>query len=715
MPTSPFRRRTKHINADRIANPNLDQYTILEGLTFSPVEIPKGERADLKSEMSSLDIAAVTLEVASLIKGKYLDNVYQTDDKTFLFKFRPGDFSLMVEVGRRIHLTKYRVQTPRQPSQFCMALRKRLRGGHLTDIRQHEFERTVIFDIETWESVWQLIVEFFRRGNLIVVDKSGKISLALSYVRMRDRNVVKDEPFRYAPSSGLNPLTISREHMSLVREHGSVPTTKALVMTLSIGGPLAKEILQRSAIEDKLASRLTDKDLDNVYHVLENLRFRLQKGDLDPIVVFDEKENPCDVAPFSLRSFEQSHRKEFPSFNEAADEYFTDLAHCMMREHKKDALRTKEEELTRITAMQQKQLGALHKAIEDNNLKGQLAMKNLHYLQLVISRVLAKKKQGVGAQKIIEEVQETLNSQQAPVQISSIEPSKGMILARIENVEISLSFRAKPQDEAERYFKAAKRAREKMTGLGRAMGQAEARAKVMAVEKQKASEPSAIEKRKERHWYEKFRWFTSSDGFLVLAGRDAATNEILIKKHTSPSDIVLHGEAHGAPFVVVKTNTAAPSDSTILEAAQFAISHSRMWKDKAASGDAYWVRPDQVSKEAPSGQYLTRGAFMVTGKRNYIKGLELRLAIGIQLEGDNARIIGGPPSAVRTHALSCVEIVPGATARHNLARQILFELTKAQQIKSQIKALTTDELMNYLPSGPGDIVSPKQSRFPEKP
>ncbi len=106
---------------------------------------------------------------------------------------------------------------------------------------------------------------------------------------------------------------------------------------------------------------------------------------------------------------------------------------------------------------------------------------------------------------------------------------------------------------------------------------------------------------------------------------------------------------------------------------------------------------------------------MVTGKRNYVKGLELRLAIGIQLEGDIARIIEGPPSAVITHALSCVEIVPGATARHSLARQILFELTKAQQIKAQIKTLTTDELMNYLPSGPSDIVSQKQSCFPKKP
>jgi len=28
-----------------------------------------------------------------------------------------------------------------------------------------------------------------------------------------------------------------------------------------------------------------------------------------------------------------------------------------------------------------------------------------------------------------------------------------------------------------------------------------------------------------RQWYEKFRWFTSSEGFLVVAGKDTVSNE----------------------------------------------------------------------------------------------------------------------------------------------------------------------------------------------
>jgi len=43
-----------------------------------------------------------------------------------------------------------------------------------------------------------------------------------------------------------------------------------------------------------------------------------------------------------------------------------------------------------------------------------------------------------------------------------------------------------------------------------------------------------------KEWYEKFRWFISSDDFLILGGRDATSNEIVIKKHTEKNDLVFH-------------------------------------------------------------------------------------------------------------------------------------------------------------------------------
>lgn len=653
--------------------------------------------------MSSLDIATITLELSPLITGKYLDNVYQIDAKTFVFRFRPGDFSLIVEVGRRIHLTKFEVQIPKHPTQFCMALRKRLRGGRLESIQQHEFERTVVLEIETAEGTWQVVAEFFRRGNLIIVDNTGKISLALTYARMRDRAIINGERFIQAPASGLNPFKTPQEELSRIRDHGPIPISKALAATLSVGGPLAREIVLRSGLEDVHADRLADKDLTKIYQTIQGLYSKLAGNDLNPVIVLDESDQPVDIAPIALKSLERLPQRRCNTFNEAADEYFTDLAHRSTVDRKKEALLKREQEFSRIAAMQQEQLKDLTQAIEQNNLKGQLILKNLHVVKQVREEVLQRKDKESNSERTTLEVQKKVADLAIPIQVKSIDLHKGLLFINAENVDVGLSLWKEPQDEAERYFRAAKKAKEKIAGLHKAMERSSAKVQAIDVEKQQVRAPP-ITKRRERAWYEKFRWFVSSEGFMVLAGRDATTNELLIKKYTASSDIVLHAEAHGASFVVVKVETNAPTDPTIAEAAQLAVSHSRLWAENVASGDAYWVKPDQVSKEAPSGQYLTRGAFMVTGKRNYVKGVELRLAVGVRLDQDSVQVIGGPPDAIRKQATAYVEIVPGEAARHVLAKQILYEFSKRPQVRPHIRALTTEQVMEFLPSAPSDMV-----------
>ena len=661
----------------------------------------------MKLEMSSLDVAAITLELEPLIKEKYLDNIYQINSETFLFKLRPGDLNLMIEVGRRIHLTKYEVQIPKEPTQFCMALRKRLRGGRVISIQQHEFERTVILRIQTAEQIYEVIAELFRRGNLVIVDESGAISLALSYVRMRDRNIVKGETFKHAPPSGLNPLKLSLDELSSVKTHGPIPATKALVMTLSIGGLLAKEILLRSKLKDVAANELTDKDLFTIHGALQNLQSELANRNFSPAIVLTGRGEPCGIAPLPLRSYEDSPKTKCTTFNEAADEYFSVLKQGIAVAERKQAVLKGEQKLVRVRDMQERQLKSLSQAIEENSLKGQLIFKNLHHIREVTAEVLARKEEGLDHAKILSRVQKSLTERHIPIQIKSIDLAKGILHLEIEKTDVSLGLARRPQDEAAKYFKAGKKAKEKMKGLRKAMEETSARLKTVAGDREQIQVSVGLRKRRERAWYEKFRWFVSSEGFLVLGGRDATTNELLIKKHTAPSDIVLHADAHGAPFVVIKTDGKTPTDHTILEASQLAVSNSKMWTQKASSGDVFWVRPEQVSKKAPSGEYLTRGAFMIAGKRNYVKGVELRLAIGMQVNEDDVEIIGGPPSAVRTHTAAHIEIVPGATARHNLSKKLMSELSKKLKIESKLKSVSADRVLEFLPPGPSDIVSPE--------
>lgn len=71
--------------------------------------------------------------------------------------------------------------------------------------------------------------------------------------------------------------------------------------------------------------------------------------------------------------------------------------------------------------------------------------------------------------------------------------------------------------------------------------------------------------------------------------------------------------------------------STLLQAGDFSVCHSAAWNEKIVTS-AWWVEKDQVSKTAPSGEFLTTGSFMIRGKKNYLPPSNLILGFGIMFK-----------------------------------------------------------------------------------
>lgn len=144
-------------------------------------------------------------------------------------------------------------------------------------------------------------------------------------------------------------------------------------------------------------------------------------------------------------------------------------------------------------------------------------------------------------------------------------------------------------------------------------------------------------------WFEKFSWFISSDGYLVLGGKDAQQNEILYKKYLKKGDVYVHADLHGAATVVIRNNPKTPESpippSTLSQAGSLAVACSSAWDSKAGMS-AWWVHADQVSKSAPTGEFLPTGSFMVRGKKNFLPPAVLLLGFGVVFqisEGSKAR------------------------------------------------------------------------------
>ncbi|MEG3056904.1 MAG: NFACT RNA binding domain-containing protein [Methanoculleus sp.] len=168
-----------------------------------------------------------------------------------------------------------------------------------------------------------------------------------------------------------------------------------------------------------------------------------------------------------------------------------------------------------------------------------------------------------------------------------------------------------------------------------------------------------------KRWYHRFRWFITSDGVLVIGGRDASQNEELVKRYMEGGDLFIHADVHGGSVVIVKGAT-----ERLHEAAQFAASYSNAWKAGHFSADVYAARPDQVSKTAESGEYVARGSFVVRGERQYFRNVPVGVAIGLQVAPEVA-VIGGPPDAVAGRAKVWVTLQPGQYEPNDIARKVI--------------------------------------------
>ncbi|MBW2996709.1 DUF814 domain-containing protein [Candidatus Woesearchaeota archaeon] len=262
-------------------------------------------------------------------------------------------------------------------------------------------------------------------------------------------------------------------------------------------------------------------------------------------------------------------------------------------------------------------------------------------------------------------------------------------------MKITLDTKKSVEQNAQTYFEKGKQARKKLEGAKKALTvslqklEDENKSKQEKLDKIKQEQKKREEKKKRKiEWYEKFRWFISSEGFLVIGGRDATTNEIVIKKHTEKDDMVFHTDMSGSPFFVIKTEGKEPGEATIQEGADATLCFSRAWKMGLGTTPTFWVKPDQVTKEAQSGEYLPKGAFMIRGKTNYIH-VTPNCAIG---PIEDKRIMCAPVSAVKKNCKEYIELTQGSKKSSDIAKLV------KKKFGGEL-----DEIIRVLPSGGLDI------------
>lgn len=658
-------------------------------------------------EISSLDLKFITTELRKNLINGIIRKIYQYKPlKDFaryqllfeIFTPQKGPFWLYAD-SNKIFITQYKKVAPTIPLNFCMFLRKYLIGRKIRDIKQHEFDR--IIEFSTDNNV--LIFEFIYPGNVVLCDSSYNTIMPLEIQRFRDRLVLPKKPYYYPPSR-VNPFALSLEDFqNLVKKSDS----KIIVFlaNLGFGSIYGKEICSRVRInENKITLDLNLQEVLAVHKVIEFL----DKIKLNPTIYADL------ATPFQVEIYKGKEVKQTGSFCQALDEFWVKQEIEVVKEEKEKKIEEQKAKVARILTQQEKAILKWEDIEKEDREKAETIYNYYSLVESVLNGIRKARNKGMAWEEIKSRIEEE-DTQEADA-IKEIREGEGIVMVNLGGKEIELDFRKSVEENAEHYYVDAKWAKKKFVGAAK------------AVERQKLKKPEIpqiitepkIMPKKRKRWYEKFRWFVSSNGFLVVAGKDATTNNLLIKKYLETSDLVFHANIQGAGFVVIKSKAPRATkfasikereempDETKKEAAEFAATCSKAWSKGLGNIDIYSMRPEQISKTPPSGEYLPKGSFMISGSREWYRDKEVKLSVGVKVSKakNRAEVVAGPVMSTRKHSDYFVTIQPGLKQSLELAKDIKNNwLIKAKpEDKNLIEKIPLEDIQKVIPAGKGEII-----------
>jgi predicted ribosome quality control (RQC) complex YloA/Tae2 family protein len=635
--------------------------------------------------LSSLDLFCVVRELQSIREAK-VEKIYQPTQDELVFALYHaiyGKLLLRIISGKAVYLSKYKKDYKQFPPHFCMFLRKHLSNARVRAVAQKQGDRIIEIEFSTKEGVRKLFCELFSPGNFVLCDADRNI-IALKQVQVfRDRKIMVHKPYEL-PEKKLNPLMLNmvmfKRALSTSRMGNIV---KALASEVGLGGKYAEEICLRAGVDkEKPLTDLTKEDYEKAYLALDAFVRKLKYKPYEPSTIYDG-DNPIDYQPVPFDYYSKHKKEDKSSFNVAVDEYYTKIFKQGEQEEKEKAEEVKVEKFEKIKEKQEERIEELVQESEEKRGLGEELMQKIALLEQVRVAVLAARAAGDSWDEIKNKLEvDRQKGVKAAFLIEDIDPATRTF--KVKDVPVPLSIDSSVGSQTSKIYDSAKQAEAKAE---RAQEQV-----VITEDKITAAEEQPIEpveykevvQREYANWYEKFKYFFTSNNKLVVCGKDAVQNEILIKRYLRNDDVVFHADLVGSPFGLLR-GEGEHDKIDLEEAAVFIASHSRAWREGFATADVYWVTPSQVSKE--SG--LQKGSFMIYGRRNYFYGVELKLAVGVM----DGIIVSGPESAVKSKSSNYYLIKPGDLTQNETARRL------AEKLGVQ----NFDEIVQHLPAGDSKI------------
>lgn len=601
----------------------------------------------MKQVLTGHDIRVLTHELQRLQDSR-VNQVYDITSRSICLKLdlNKEKVFLILDSGAKIYTKKEFNSVRSAPTSFCSKLRKHLSNKRVISIHQIRGDRVIDIQFGTGEWEYHVIVELYASGNIILTDREYCILNLLHIFRYDDETVVRVNTI-YPIEKATQAIEDTRVAPTEMREwlEKNTPEKKTKLRQILIRSPLAifgPVIIDHSSalikldinqkVDENLSKYISDEQLRDLVSVCEQEANRIDgtKG----YIILDGEEY-VSVIPYDYEHLKGKPKIEYSSFEEGCDVYFS-KHDIILSQEEKSKLKLdlkKEDPKTKVVDNIKEQIVAYNQK-KDNAYDTSLIIQSKIESLTQISEFILKSDPLLLQVKISE-----IDSE---IEFIRVDHSKKRLYIKINKIPIDIDYTrsvyksiGEIYKEGKKFGAKAERAEDVIINVAKSIEKKDRK-------KDNIQNIIPILGKKKPLWFEQFAWFMSSDNYLVICGKTADDNEMIVKKYLDKTDIYVHSDVSGSGSCVIKNthnkdmqlSTNIPI-STIEQAGQFVICRTSAWKD--GSGDkSWWVYPDQVSKTTESGEYVTKGSFIIRGKKNYlsIATLQLGLSIRFKLKDD---------------------------------------------------------------------------------
>ena len=538
-----------------------------------------------------VELARIVNELKK-IEGSRLSKIFLPELKLLNLRFNDKDkTSLIIDSGKVLYSTKYKIENPKNPHNFVMYLRKNIDNSRVEEIRQIPGDRIVEIIFKN-KNKNILIIELFGKGNFILTDENYHVK--------NSARKIKEKVYEY--SKKIDPFKFKKQEIQYLEEE----LISIISKKLSLGKYYALDFCKEYGYDE--TSKVKDVNFDSFFKDIKKYIKKLMN---------------IGIRKLENNFYISGKNGDEKNLNEVIDELYNS------KFNKKYIVSSKE------YIKNEKSIKKQEKLLIEFNKKILLKTNQIDFLS---------KNRSILKNKNIE-----------------YDRKNKEFKIKIGKNKIAISSGKTVENKINDLYNEIKKIKIKIKG---------AKKTIQNLNKKEISKETIIkkiEKKKILKWYEKFRWFYTKENNLVLGGRDATTNDILIKKHMEKNDLVFHTTDPGSPFFILKSENPSPSE--INEVSIATASYSKAWSKKIASTEVFYVTSDQVSKSANTGEFLKKGSFMIRGKKNFIN-IKLGLCIGSK----DGLTIGGPYGAISSKTKNYLKIIPGYESKSNIAKKISKKL-----------------------------------------